>query len=119
MVSSLFTDAPAGTGFGSPADLPGWIVLSLSCISTGYLEESFFRFYLLTKFRDMGVRTGTMVSVSVLLFALCHIYEGSWGMLNAVLAGTLLSAIFLRFKSLHGTALAHGLYNAFVYALGV
>jgi hypothetical protein len=45
------------------------------------------------------------------------VYEGPWGVLNAVLAATLLSFLFLHFKSLHGIALAHGLYNAFVYAL--
>jgi membrane protease YdiL (CAAX protease family) len=39
--------------------------------------------------------------------------------LNAVLAGALLALVFLRYRSLHGIALAHGLYNVFVYALGV
>jgi membrane protease YdiL (CAAX protease family) len=90
-----------------------------SCLSTGYLEEGFFRFYLLSKLGETGIKNGTLVFVSTLLFSVCHIYEGPWGMLNAVLAGTFLSLMFLHFRSLHGIALAHGLYNAFVYALGV
>jgi membrane protease YdiL (CAAX protease family) len=118
-VSPLFTELPAGAGLTAPGSLSGWIVMILSCISTGYLEESFFRFYLLTRLHEFGIRSGKLVCLSVLLFALCHVYEGPWGMLNAVLAGTLLSFLFLHFRSLHGIALAHGLYNAFVYALGV
>ncbi|MDR2257716.1 MAG: CPBP family intramembrane metalloprotease [Treponema sp.] len=119
VVSPFFTDLPAGAGLTAPGSLAGWIVMILSCLTTGYLEESFFRFYLLTRLRDAGIRTGKLVCLSVLLFALCHVYEGPWGALNAVLAGTLLAFLFLHFKSLHGVALAHGLYNAFVYALGV
>jgi membrane protease YdiL (CAAX protease family) len=118
IVSPFFTEIPAGAAPGSPVRLPGWIVLFFSCISTGYLEESFFRFYLLARLHDLGIKTGKLVCLSVLLFALCHIYEGPWGMLNAMLAAVLLSFLFLHFKSLHGVALAHGLYNAFVYALG-
>jgi membrane protease YdiL (CAAX protease family) len=45
------------------------------------------------------------------------VYEGPWGFLNAALAGTALAFVFLRYGSLHGIALAHGLYNLFAYAL--
>jgi membrane protease YdiL (CAAX protease family) len=119
VVSPFFAGIPAGAGLAAPGGLPGWVVMVVSCITTGYLEESFFRFYLLAGLRDLGIGTGKLVCLSVLLFSLCHVYEGPWGALNAVLAGTLLSFLFLHFKSLHGIALAHGFYNAFVYALGV
>jgi membrane protease YdiL (CAAX protease family) len=115
----MFTGTPADTGIGAPATFSGWLVMLLSCVSTGYLEESFFRFYLLNKLGELGVKTGTAVFVSVVFFALCHVYEGPWGVLNAVLAGTLLALLFLQYRSLHGIALAHGFYNTFVYALGV
>jgi membrane protease YdiL (CAAX protease family) len=119
LVSPLFQDMPAAPVLSSPSNVPGWMVLVLSCFSTGYLEESYFRFYLLNRLGDLGVKTGSLLAVSVLFFALCHIYEGPWGVLNAVLAGALLALIFLRYRSLHGISLAHGLYNIFVYALGV
>jgi membrane protease YdiL (CAAX protease family) len=119
LVSPLFQDLPAAPGVSAPVNIPGWIVLIFSCFSTGYLEESYFRFYLLHRLGELGVKTGKLVGVSTLFFALCHIYEGPWGMLNAVLAGVLLSLVFLHYRSLHGIALAHGLYNAFVYVLGV
>jgi membrane protease YdiL (CAAX protease family) len=119
LVSPLFQDMPAVPVLSAPVNIPGWIVLVLSCLSTGYLEESYFRFYLLTRLGGLGVKTGKALGFSVLFFALCHIYEGPWGVLNAVLAGALLALIFLRYRSLHGISLAHGLYNVFVYALGV
>jgi membrane protease YdiL (CAAX protease family) len=119
LISPLFQDIPAASVVSAPANVPGWMVLVLSCFSTGYLEESYFRFYLLNRLGDLGIKTGSLLGVSVLFFALCHIYEGPWGVLNAVLAGALLALIFLRYRSLHGISLAHGLYNVFVYALGV
>jgi membrane protease YdiL (CAAX protease family) len=93
--------------------------MALSCLSTGYLEESYFRYYLLGKLEDFGLSPLVSILMGVLLFSFCHLYEGPWGVLNAFLAGTLLSLIFVRFRSLHGIALAHGLYNIFVYAIGV
>jgi membrane protease YdiL (CAAX protease family) len=119
LVAPMFTSIPPGAGIGAPVNFAGWLVLILSCVSTGYLEESFFRFYLLVKLGDLGIKNSRLVIISVVFFALCHIYEGPWGVLNAVLAGTLLALVFLQYRSLHGIALSHGLYNAFVYALGV
>lgn len=97
----------------APESVPGWIVMAVSCLGTGYLEESYFRCYLLIKFDD--TRIWFRLLTSVVLFALCHVHEGPWGILNAALAGCLLAFLFERYKSLHGIALAHGTYNAFVY----
>jgi membrane protease YdiL (CAAX protease family) len=119
LVSPMFINTPADPGIGAPVTFSGWLVMILSCVSTGYLEESYFRFYLLTNLGDTGIKTGKMVFISVMFFAFCHVYEGPWGVLNAVLAGILLALLFLQYRSLHGIALAHGFYNAFVYALGV
>ena len=98
-----------------PENLYGWIILFISCIGTGYLEESYFRFYLLTKMEAQITKKALRVIFSTLLFSICHVYAGPWSILNAALAGTFLSVIFLRFRSLHGIALAHGLYNFAVY----
>ncbi|GHV41046.1 hypothetical protein AGMMS49546_16140 [Spirochaetia bacterium] len=119
LVSSRFFEAPAGMSLEAPPDSIGWIVMILSCLSTGYLEESYFRYYLLEKLEAFGLSPLMAIIMGVLLFSFCHIYEGPWGALNAFLAGVLLSLIFVRFRSLHGVALAHGLYNIFVYAVGV
>jgi membrane protease YdiL (CAAX protease family) len=101
-----------------PVNVPGWIAMAFSCLGTGYLEESYFRYYLLTKLEETVSPRWIRVFVSVAFFALCHVYEGPWGILNALLAGTLLAVLYERYKSLHGIALAHGGYNAFVYCMG-
>jgi membrane protease YdiL (CAAX protease family) len=117
MGSRIFEAAPATFRFLPPQNSVSWTVLAFSCISTAYLEESFFRFYLLSKREEMGLGPHRAVLVSTLLFSFCHIYEGPWGFLNAALSGLLLAFFFLRFRSLHGIACAHGLYNVLVYVL--
>jgi membrane protease YdiL (CAAX protease family) len=115
--SRIFEAAPSVFQLAPPQDAVSWSILSLSCISTAYLEESFFRFYLLSKREEMGLGPHRAVVVSTLLFSLCHIYEGPWGFLNAALSGILLAFFFLRFRSLHGIACAHALYNMLVFFL--
>ena len=101
-----------------PVSAAGWAVMIVSCLATGYLEETYFRYYLLTKLESRIPEAGLRVAFSSLLFAICHIHQWPWGVLNAALAGVLLSILFLRFRSLHGIAWAHGAYNMFVYTLG-
>jgi membrane protease YdiL (CAAX protease family) len=94
-----------------------WAVLIPSILSSAYVEESYFRFYLLTRLEEAGIPPLKGVIFSVLLFSLCHIYEGLPGVLNAALAGTFLSLLFVKYRSFHGLAWAHGAYNAAVYAI--
>ena len=109
------TPAPIVEG---PASIPGILVMAFSCLCTGYLEESYFRYYLLIRLENIVSRKPVRIVISTVLFSLCHIYEGPWGIMNALLAGILLSVLFIRFRSLHGIALAHGAYNIFVYLMG-
>jgi membrane protease YdiL (CAAX protease family) len=118
LASHHFDEFPSGSRFLPPQDFISWIILIISCISAACLEESFFRFYLLSKRKDMGLGPHRAVLVSVVSFSLCHIYEGPWGFLNAVLSGIVLAFIFLRFRSLHGIAFGHALYNVMVYVMG-
>ena len=117
LVAPYLSEAPKVSGIAAPAAITGWIILVVSCVSTGYLEESFFRLYIIAKREELGLGPSGAALVSALLFSLCHVYEGPWGFLNAALAGTALAAVFLRYRSLHGIALAHGLYNVFAYIL--
>jgi len=118
LASRHFDDIPSGSRFLPPQNFIAWVILIISCISAAYLEESFFRFYLLSKRKEMGLGGHRAVLVSVVSFSLCHVYEGPWGFLNAVLSGVILAFVFLRFRSLHGIAFAHALYNVLVYVLG-
>jgi membrane protease YdiL (CAAX protease family) len=116
LAASLFSAIPGGSPLESPpAKISAWVLTILSCLSTGYLEETFFRYYLYKRLTLFGLDAPRFILVSAALFSLCHLYEGPWGTMNACFAGLLLALIFVRFRALHGIALAHGLYNLLVY----
>jgi membrane protease YdiL (CAAX protease family) len=122
LLISFFSGPSLPPKIEPPASVSGWIIMFFSCIGTGYLEESYFRFYLLKKMTRITFGTAgmiTRIALSAVLFSICHIYEGPWGIANAVLAGALLSVLFERYGALHGIAWAHGGYNAFVYFMGI
>jgi membrane protease YdiL (CAAX protease family) len=100
-----------------PATALQWVVLVISCIVSAYVEESFFRFYILARRDELKLHASYALLLSVALFAICHIYEGPWGFLNSVLSGTLLCFMFLRYKAFHGITIAHGLYNVSVFVI--
>ena len=83
----------------------------LFCITTGYSEEIFFRSYLLTRLKQLGSSPAVAITVSSLLFAMGHLYQGYTGYIVAALQGVYFSIIFLKKKNIHLTALAHSLYN--------
>jgi membrane protease YdiL (CAAX protease family) len=113
--ASLIPGRPPGPAIQAPDSAAGLAVVFFSCLSTGYLEESYFRYYLGEKFEEMGLPSWVFIAASTALFALCHLYEGPWGTMNALLAALILGLIYTRFRCVHGLALAHGLYNAAVY----
>ena len=100
-----------------PASVSDWTVLGISCIFAAYLEESFFRYYLLSKRKDFNMGQVQALIFSTLLFSVCHIYEGPWGFLNSIISGVILAFLFMRYQTLHGIAIAHGLYNIAVYVI--
>jgi len=116
-ISSKIGESSLQIKLVSPATGSGWVVLGLSCLLAAYLEESFFRFYLLARRNELRLTAVYALVFSVSLFSICHIYEGPWGFLNAVLSSTLLCFMFLRYKSLHGISIAHAMYNIAVYAI--
>jgi len=100
-----------------PSSVIEWILLFITCFLSAYLEESYFRFYLLSKREEFNLNAVSALALSVVLFSICHIYEGPWGFLNAVISGTILGFMFLRYNSLHGIAIAHTLYNISIYII--
>ncbi|MDR2702014.1 MAG: CPBP family intramembrane metalloprotease [Spirochaetaceae bacterium] len=98
-----------------PAGALAWAVVVLASLSTGYLEEAYFRIFLPAQCAFLGRFAGFWFPI--LLFGLCHAYEGLWGFINAFLAGFFLSLAYRKTLSLHGIALAHGFYNISVYLM--
>jgi membrane protease YdiL (CAAX protease family) len=117
LLGTLFPDPVSAPEIGFPQGPAAIAVMILSSFSTGYLEETYFRFYLFRRLAERGIGPAKTALVSSVLFALCHIYEGLIGALNAFLAGLLLFFVFARSRSLHGIAWAHGGYNIFVYVM--
>ena len=117
-LSGLIRGSPMSPFVEAPRGLAEWLAMFLVCAATGYLEEAYFRAYLFIRLEEAGFTERKSMVASVLLFSLCHIYEGAWGVLNASIAAFVLSLAYLRSKSVHGPAWAHAAYNALVYIMG-
>jgi membrane protease YdiL (CAAX protease family) len=89
------------------------IIIIVSSVSTAYLEELFFRFFLLKTFSNMPPPAA--VTLSSVMFAACHIAQGVQGITNAFAAGIILCVIFLRLKSFYGIVIAHALFDIIVF----
>jgi len=88
-------------------------------ITAGYREEFFFRSYLLGRMDEMGVPVPFAVAASTALFCAGHVYEGALAVAVTAALGVLLSAAWLRRRSLHVVAIAHGAYNTLVLCIGL
>lgn len=88
-------------------------------LTAGYREELFFRAYLLGRFEQAGIPRAAGVAASVSLFAVGHLYEGVLGVALALVLGLYFSLVYLRSRSLHVPAVAHGLFNAALLALSL
>jgi len=97
--------------FNSPSSVSAWILISVYCLLSALLEESFFRYYLLVKKDELRLKIPLVIAISVFLFSVCHLRDGLWGMLNAAIAGFVLCLVFIKFKSFYGIVTAHWFYN--------
>ena len=88
-------------------------------ITAGYKEEFFFRSYLLSRLEELGIQVPLAVAASTVLFSVGHVYEGPLAVAITAGLGLLLSVSWLRRRSLHVVAIAHGLYNTAVLCLGL
>jgi len=88
-------------------------------LTAGYREELFFRAYLLGRFDQVGIPRAAGVAASTALFALGHFYEGALGVALALVLGLYFAFVYLRSRSLHVPAVAHGLFNAALLALSL
>ncbi|MDR1096455.1 MAG: CPBP family intramembrane metalloprotease [Spirochaetaceae bacterium] len=112
-----FVLPPEDFVLAKPAGVIEWAKIIVFCLLVGYWEEGFFRMYFLTVCRRAGIPKYAAVLISTLVFALCHSYEGVPGLINAGIAGVLLSCVYLKTESYHGIAAAHAAYNVLAYVL--
>lgn len=103
----------------APQTLDAWLIMLTGSFATAYLEEVFFRLYLLHRFDTSGIPLITGNLLSILLFSLCHLYEGPLGALNAAIASIFFTVIYRKTSSVHSPAWAHGLYNVLAFSFGI
>jgi membrane protease YdiL (CAAX protease family) len=114
-------DAPVEALFARPEGAAEVAVMAVSSIAAAYLEEAFFRVFLLRRLLAHGAGSGTSgffaSLVSAALFAACHAWEGAAGVGSSFLSGLFLNYWIMRTKSLSGAAVSHAAYNIAVYLL--
>jgi len=115
--TASFINVNSTYAFTAPSSIFDWTALCFSCLIFAYLEESYFRYYLLTNRDELNLNVTSALVLSAALFSICHISGGPWSFINAFIGGSILGFMFLRYNSFHGIAIAHGLYNIAVYAL--
>lgn len=103
-------------GLQSAAQIPLAVLFGLTA---GYREEFFFRAYFLERMDELGIPVPLAVAASTLLFCAGHVYEGILAVAVTAALGVLLSAAWLRRRSLHVVAIAHGAYNTLVLCLSL
>ena len=86
----------------------------LSSMAVGYREEIFYRAYMIARGDDLNLHPAIVVGGSSLLFAAGHLYQGWVGFIVSFVIGATFGAVFAWRRSLHGIAIAHGLYNTLV-----
>jgi membrane protease YdiL (CAAX protease family) len=92
-------------------------VMVASCVVAAYFEESFFRVLLYRGLLAFRLQKIPAVLSANFLFAVCHAWQGPWGVAGAFLSGIFLAFLFELKKSLRLIALGHALYNITVYLL--
>lgn len=92
-------------------------VLVLQSLLVGYREELFFRSYLHGRLLQAGLSQFPAASLSILLFAAGHLYQGVVAFLEVIFLALILTVLFRRFRNIHLIAIGHGLYNVCVVLL--
>jgi membrane protease YdiL (CAAX protease family) len=97
---SLFTEAeplaPNVKRIASPRGPLEVSLITVSCVVAAYFEEGFFRMLLYERLLVSGLKKMPAILVASLLFAVCHLWEGLWGVAGAFLSGLFLAILFER-----------------------
>lgn len=85
----------------------------------GLSEEAVFRFYLINLLLLRGLSPARAIIVSTLIFGGIHWSYGGGAVLFAMLAGLVLSMIFMYARNLAAPIITHAAFDAFYFAGGV
>ncbi len=92
---------------------------TVGMVFVGQSEEAIFRFYLINLLLLRGVSPARAIIVSTLIFGSIHWSYGAGAMLFAMLAGLILSWIFMSARNLIAPIITHAAFDAIYFAGGV
>jgi membrane protease YdiL (CAAX protease family) len=108
---------------GLKGNLPALIVfMAVSWTEAAFIEEMFFRGYLLNRFIDLAGQERFGIALALLgnaaIFGFAHAYQGLTGVLDTALAGLVLGLLyFLARKNLWLPILTHGIIDTVGFLL--
>lgn len=88
-------------------------LLFCSMLSVGYMEELFFRGYLIDALRSY-VPVRAAILISTLMFAFGHGYQGEAALVGTFCLGLVFAWGRFKSRSIHVIALTHAIYNSIV-----
>jgi len=95
----------------------------VTCLATGYREESIFRLWLHEKLAALGLSATPRIVLSSIIFGAAHLGStDSFGgavaeFVIAAVAGAALGLVWEKTRSLHGIALGHAVHNAIALSI--
>ncbi|BCR22006.1 CPBP family intramembrane glutamic endopeptidase [Borrelia sp. HM] len=89
-------------------------LMVITSLFAGGVEELFFRAFVITKLRQVGIASLIASFLSSVIFAYGHLYYGFIGCLVTFVAGGILSYIYLVYKNIYYSIFFHSFYNIFV-----
>lgn len=92
------------------------LLIMLLLLTSAYMEELFFRGYLLDSLKK-ELPLPRAVAVSSLLFSLGHANQGFWGIPATFCLGILFCIVKEKIQNLHIVAISHWIYNGIVVFL--
>ncbi|WP_119391938.1 CPBP family intramembrane glutamic endopeptidase [Taklimakanibacter lacteus] len=108
------------TSFPSPTNSAlHYFDSTVGMVFVGLSEEIVFRFYLINLLLLRGVSPAMTVIGSTLIFAGVHWSYGAGAAVFAMLAGLVLSTIYLSARNLIVPIIAHAVFDAFYFAGGI
>jgi uncharacterized protein len=108
MPEVAFTQAPRGAA--------EYALLVLACCANGFNEELLMRGYLLPRFEQLLGSTWKGLLLTTVLFALLHVYQGTYGVVAAAVLGLVYGVAFCWLRRLWPVAIAHALADFVAYA---
>jgi membrane protease YdiL (CAAX protease family) len=123
LIVSLFGES---FNIGSPAVFTGvfpvdtvwgWGATGALMLTVAWVEELFFRAYVILRLRQLHAQPIVAITIAALLFAVGHGYQGVLALLFSFSAGMILGILWMRRPNIIAFTIGHGAYN--IVALAV